>query len=109
MPYPKFQILICTNDRGPEATKPSCGHQPAGDLYRRFKDRIRNAGLRDDMIVTRTGCLKHCSHGIVVGVWPHNTWYREVTLDDVDEIIQATVSGDGPVERLLLPESAPWE
>lgn len=110
MPTPKVQILVCANERPPDATKPSCGPKGGADLHRRFKDAIRDAGVRDEVIVTRTGCLKHCSHGIVVGVWPYNLWYRDVTLDDVEEILRTTVLGGGtPVERLLLPEDAAWE
>lgn len=110
MPTPKVQILVCTNERPPDASKPSCGPRGGADLYRRFKDRIRELGIRDEVIVTRTGCLKHCSHGIVVGVWPFNLWYAGVTRDDVGEILETTVLGGGtPVERLLLPTDAPWE
>lgn len=80
------------------------------EVYHRFKDVIRERGLRDTVIVTRTGCLKHCSQGITVGVWPWNIWYRRVTLDDVEEIVATTVEGNGAiVERLRLPEDAPWE
>ena len=110
MPIPETQILVCTNERPPDASKPSCEPKGGTDLYRRFKDSVRELGIRDRVIVTRTGCLKHCSHGIVVGVWPHNLWYRGVTADDVDDILHTTVLGGGaPVERLLLPADAPWE
>jgi (2Fe-2S) ferredoxin len=110
MPIPKVQILVCTNERAPDGAKPSCLPRGSLDVYRRFKDRVRELGLRDDVIVTRTGCLKHCSQGITVGVWPYNLWYRRVTLDDVDEILTTTVQGGGdPVERLRLPADAPWE
>ncbi|MEE8278302.1 MAG: (2Fe-2S) ferredoxin domain-containing protein, partial [Thermoanaerobaculia bacterium] len=60
-------------------------------------------------MVTRTGCLKHCSRGITVGIWPYNVWYSRVTLDDVDEILQETVIGQGrEVARLRMPD-IPWE
>lgn len=110
MPTPRVQILVCANERAPGAVKPSCGPRGGDDLYRRFKDRIKELGVRDEVIVTRTGCLKHCSQGITVGVWPYNLWYRRVTLDDVEEILRTTVLGDGAaVERLRMPEDAPWE
>lgn len=109
MPLPKVQILVCENVRPPDAVKPSCGPRGGGDLYRRFKDRIRELGLRDEMIVTRTGCLKHCSLGITVGVWPHNHWYGGVTQADVDEIIETSHRSDAPIERLRIPDEAPWE
>jgi len=108
MPKPQVQILVCANERAPDATKPSCGPRGALELYRRFKDRVRELGIRDQVMVTRTGCLKHCSQGITVAIWPHNLWYRGVGLDDVDEILEITVQGGREIERLRMPD-IPWE
>ena len=109
MPKPQVQILVCLNERPANAAKPSCGPRGSLEVYRRFKDRVRELGLRDGVMVTRTGCLKHCSRGITVGIWPYNLWYSGVTLDDVDEILQETVVGQGRVvERLEMPD-IPWE
>ncbi len=114
MPIPEVQILVCANDRGPDAEKPSCGPRGGAEVYRRFKDAIKARGLRDRVIVTRTGCLKHCSLGVTVGVWPWNLWYQGVTPADVDEILEAAATSDPAgggraVERLRLPADAPWE
>jgi len=108
LPVPRVQILVCTNERGPETGKPSCAPRGGLDVYRRFKDAIRDRGLRDEVLATRTGCLRHCSLGITVGVWPHNHWYGGVTVEDAEEILTAAIAGR-PVDRLLLPEDAPWE
>jgi (2Fe-2S) ferredoxin len=108
MPKPAIQILVCANERPPDATKPSCGPRGALEVYRRFKDTVRARGIRDRVMVVRTGCLKHCSQGITVAVWPSNTWYRQVTLDDVDEIVDRTVIGGEAIERLRMPD-IPWE
>ena len=109
MPTPEVQILVCVNDRPPGAPKPSCAPRGALEVYRRFKDRVRELGIRDRVMVTRTGCLKHCSRGITVAVWPWNLWYQGVTLDDVDEILERTVMGaGGAVEALRMPD-VPWE
>ena len=108
MAKPKIQILVCTNERPPDARKPSCGPRRALDLYRRFKDGVRTRGLRDDVMVVRTGCLKHCSQGTAVCLWPSNRWYANVTPEDVDEILETSVEGDETVERLVMPD-IPWE
>lgn len=106
---PRIQILVCTNERPEGAAKPSCAPRGGIDVYRRFKDRVRELGLRDDVMVTRTGCLKHCSRGITVAIWPFNLWYGGVTLEDVDEILESSVLGGGvPVARLAMPDIA-WE
>jgi len=69
---------------------------------------VKELGLRDEVMVVRTGCLKHCSHGITVAVWPHNYWYAGVTLEDVEEILRSSVVGSSEVERLRMPD-IPWE
>jgi (2Fe-2S) ferredoxin len=109
MPKPQIQILVCLNERPPDSPKPSCAPRGSLAVYHRFKDRVKELGLRDRVMVTRTGCLKHCSQGITVSVWPYNLWYRGVTVDDVEEILERTVMGDGQeVERLRMPDIK-WE
>src|SRR6185295_15246011 len=80
MPKPQIQILVCLNERPPEGTKPSCAPRGSLAVYHRFKDRVKELGIRDHVMVVRTGCLKHCSQGITVAVWPYNLWYRGVTV-----------------------------
>ena len=109
MPKPQVQILVCTNERPPDGPKPSCGPRGSMEVDHRFKDRVKELGIRDQVMVVRTGCLKHCSQGITVAVWPYNLWYRGVTVGDVEEILQTTVLGQGgEVERLRMPDIK-WE
>jgi (2Fe-2S) ferredoxin len=107
MPRPETQILVCLNERAEESGKPSCSHRGSLGVYHRFKDRSREMGMRDRVMVTRTGCLKHCSRGITVAVWPQNFWYGGVTEADVDEILAATEAGQ-EVTQLRMPD-IPWE
>ena len=109
MANPRIQILICLNERPADSAKPSCAPKGSLAVYHRFKDRVKELGIRDRVMVTRTGCLKHCSQGITVAVWPYNLWYRQVTVDDVEEILERTVLAEGQeVERLRMPD-IPWE
>ena len=109
MANPRIQILVCLNERPPGSSKPSCAPKGSLEVYHRFKDRVKELKIRDRVMVTRTGCLKHCSQGITVAVWPYNLWYRGVTVEDVEEILQRTVLEDGrEVERLRMPD-IPWE
>ena len=101
-------MLVCVNERPPDARKPSCGPRGGLEVYRRFKDVVRARGVRDRVMVVRTGCLKHCSHGITVAVWPLNVWYSGVVLGDVEEIVDRTVIAGEEVERLRMPD-VPWE
>jgi (2Fe-2S) ferredoxin len=108
MPKPRAQIQVCVNDRGPEATKPCCAARDGLELYQSFKDRVKARGLRDLVLVTRTGCLKHCSRGVTVVVWPGNIWYGGVAVGDVEEILDRSALGGETIARLEMPPG-PWE
>lgn len=111
MPKPQAQVLVCVNDRGADSAKPSCAVRGGLAVYQAFKDRVKERALRDRVLVTRTGCLKHCSRGVTVVVWPGNIWYGHVTAADVDEILDRTALGDPEIEeieRLAMP-AGPWE
>jgi len=109
MAKPEVQILICCNERPPGAGKPSCAPRGGEAVFLRFKERVKDLGLDGEVMVTRTGCLKHCSRGITVAIWPYSLWYQRVGLDDIDEILERSVANRGEeVERLRMPD-IPWE
>lgn len=99
---------MCVNDRGPDSAKPCCAGRNGLAVYQAFKDRVKALGLRDEVLVTRTGCLKHCSRGVTVAVWPGNVWYGGVTASDVGEIIDRTALAGEEIARLAMPPG-PWE
>ena len=110
MPKAELQILICTNERESDHPKPSCGGLHDGmDLYRRFKDVVRARGLRESVLVTRTGCLHRCSHGAVVSVWPANHTYARVEVADVEELLEHEVSGAPEAIPRLAIADGDWE
>jgi (2Fe-2S) ferredoxin len=107
VPSPALQILVCTNDRGVESERASCCQRGSLELYRALKDAVRARGLRDEVLVTRTGCLKHCSRGPTVVFWPGNHWHGRVAIEDVDDLLDAALAGHA-LERRPMPPG-PWE
>ena len=55
MPRPEIQILVCLNERPEGSSKPSCAPRGALEVYHRFKDRVKELGIRDQVMVVRTG------------------------------------------------------
>ena len=108
MPKPERHVLVCTNTRPPGHPKGSCGSKGSEALYDLLRDLIRESGLSDRIIVSRTSCLKHCSRGVAVAVQPDNVWYQRVREEDLEEICESHLRNGRPVERLLMPD-IPWE
>jgi (2Fe-2S) ferredoxin len=106
MPLPERHVLVCVNTRPPGNSKGSCGEKGSEALFEALKALVKARGW--PIIVNRTNCLKHCSRGITVAVYPENVWYASVGLGDLEEICEKHLGGGLPVERLLMPD-IPWE
>ncbi len=108
MPKPERHVFVCLNTRPEDNPKGSCGQKGSQAIYDALRDRVKARGFRQRIIVSRTTCLKHCSRGVTVAVYPDNVWYGGVTEADLDEICAAHLEGGRPVERLVMPD-IPWE
>jgi (2Fe-2S) ferredoxin len=104
---PKFEkhIFICTNQRPQGHAKGSCNPDGTGELHQLFKAGLAKRGLNGCVRANKSGCLDQCEHGPTVVVYPEATWYGGVTAADVDEILDAHIAGDHPVQRLIIPDS----
>lgn len=102
---PEIHILVCTNERPPGNPKGSCGEKGSVGLFDRFKQEVEARGMRGQVQVNRSNCLKPCAFGPTVVVYPHGSWYGAVALEDVSAILDAELVGE-QVERLKLPRAA---
>lgn len=108
MAAPERHVLVCLNTRPPGNPKGSCGEKGSEALFEELKAMVKARGLGDRIIVNRTNCLKHCSQGITVAVYPDNVWYARVERTDLEEICASHLEGGRPIERLFMPD-IPWE
>ena len=108
MPKPERHVLVCLNTRPPGNPKGSCGEKGSEEIFDTLKRMVKERGLAGRIIVSRTGCLKHCSRGITLAVYPDNVWYGGVRPEDLDEICGSHLETGRTVERLLMPD-IPWE
>src|SRR5262249_51425973 len=108
MAKPEHHVLVCLNARPPDHPKGSSSAKGSEAIFDALKAMVRTRGLDRRVIVSRTGCLKHCSRGVTVAVYPENVWYAGVTSGDLEEICTEHLEGGRPLERLLMPD-IPWE
>ena len=78
-----------------------CLSSNSKEIREKFENIIAERGLGDKVTVNQVGCFGFCSQGPFVKIFPEDTLYRMVSLDDVDEIIETDIIGGGIVERLL--------
>ncbi len=104
MDYYQKHVFFCTNDRGPDADRPSCSRCGASGMREYAKQRIKELGQSGagKIRVNSAGCLDRCEEGPVCVVYPEGVWYTYVDEFDVDEIIESHLLGGKPVDRLKI-------
>ena len=90
-------VFVCTY--GPYC----CFDGDTEGLLKRLKQRVAEAGLRDEVRINRAGCLNQCGHGPNVVVYPDDVWYCGVQIEDADELFEEHLLNDRSVQRLLFP------
>jgi (2Fe-2S) ferredoxin len=95
-------IFICENKRPSGDPRGCCFDKGSSEIKAKFKQRLAELGLKQDVRANTSGCLDACEFGITVLVYPEQIWYGGVTLDDVEEIIQSHIINNKPVERLFI-------
>ena len=62
---------------------------------------IAEKDLGDKVTVNQVGCFGFCSQGPFVKIYPEDTLYRLVQLEDVAEIVEKDIIGGEVIDRLL--------
>ncbi len=101
----KKHVFICTNQR-PEGHPRGCCREKGSEAIRdRLKDALKERGLLGKIRPNTSGCLDACEFGPSMVVYPDNIWYGGITVDDVEEIVEAHLVGGTPVERLRIRDA----
>ena len=96
----KMHLLICGGT--------GCKASESDEIKNRLNQLIGDLGLADEVQVVLTGCFGFCEKGPIIKVLPDNTFYVQVTPNDVVEIVEEHIVKGRPVKRLLYtdPNSA---
>ena len=71
------------------------------EIMERFNALLKEKGIEDKATVNQVGCFGFCSQGPFVKIYPEDTLYKMVKIEDVDEIVEKDLIGGEIVERLL--------
>jgi NADH:ubiquinone oxidoreductase subunit F (NADH-binding)/(2Fe-2S) ferredoxin/NAD-dependent dihydropyrimidine dehydrogenase PreA subunit len=83
-----------------------CLSSNSAAITEKFREIIREKNLEEKVTVNQVGCFGFCSQGPFVKIYPEDTLYRLVTMEDGAEIIDTDSGGGQVVERLLYVDPA---
>ncbi len=78
-----------------------CLSSNSAEIMKEFEKQIAERNLSDKITVNQAGCFGFCSQGPFVKIYPEDTLYRMVKIDDVTEIMDKDICSGEIVERLL--------
>jgi (2Fe-2S) ferredoxin len=99
---PKYHVFVCASCRINGVQKGFCHSKNAVGLIGKFMEEIEDRDLSSDVMITNTGCFGICDKGPVVVIYPEGCWYGNVSIDDVEEIVEKHLEGNEVVERLRI-------
>ncbi len=86
-----------------------CTSSGSDKIHDKFLTEIKEAGLNEEIKVIRTGCFGLCALGPIVVVYPEGSFYSQVSIDDVHEIVDEHLLKGRVVTRLLYDETVDEE
>ena len=86
-----------------------CLSSHSHEIKEEFEKLIAEKDLGDKVTVNQVGCFGFCSQGPFVKIYPEDTLYRMVKIEDVAEIIEKDIIGGEVIDRLLYVDPATGE
>ena len=78
-----------------------CLSSRSDEITAEFNRLIEEKGLTGKVTVNQAGCFGFCSQGPFVKIYPEDTLYRLVQVEDVAEIVEKDLIGGEIIDRLL--------
>ena len=96
LPNAERHLFLCM---GPDCCLPA----DAEKVWEYIKHRVRETKLR--AMRTKAQCLRICTGGPWMVVYPEGVWYGEVTVSRFERILQEHLIGGKPIEEWIVAKN----
>ena len=78
-----------------------CLSSRSDEITAELRRLVAEKGIEDKVTINQVGCFGFCSQGPFVKIYPEDTLYRLVQIEDCAEIIEKDIIGGEVIDRLL--------
>ena len=90
----RSHVLVC-NGTG-------CVSSKSPDLMAKMEELLVANGIENEVKIIKTGCFGLCEKGPILVIYPEGATYCNVSVDDIEEIVNEHLVKGRIVKRLLL-------
>jgi (2Fe-2S) ferredoxin len=101
MTFYQSHVFVCTNRRADGHSQGCCASKGGEKIRDYLKARAKELKIPQTRI-NAAGCLDRCHLGVVIAIYPQETWYQCNTIEDAEKILQEHLVGGTPVTALQL-------
>jgi (2Fe-2S) ferredoxin len=93
----QHHVFLCADAEEPRCCPATAGHESWEYLKRRLKE-LAMQGVAINAARSKVGCLRICTRGPIVVVYPEGVWYHDCRPAVLERIIQEHLIGGRVVE-----------
>ncbi|MDD3049672.1 MAG: NADH-quinone oxidoreductase subunit NuoF [Candidatus Cloacimonetes bacterium] len=94
----RVDVLLCCGS--------GCISAGALKIRDKMKEVLKEKDILHEVNIIETGCMGPCDYGPVMMIYPEGIFYKKLTVDDVEEIVDEHFLKGRPVKRLMMTENS---